>query len=341
MFHSTSLLARRTILVASTSTSTCTSTSTFSKFFSSSTLALVKTLRQKTGAPIVECKKALAAQNNDLDLAIDHLRKMGVAAAAKRSGNEASEGLVAVAVANDLKRGIAVELNSETDFVARNEMFQTFLTRVANVALDVTSTSSTATTITSDITPELLESSITTEDGNTSTVSEAVEYLSGVIRENIKIRRASMITIPEGTNGMISHYVHNSIGPNQGSIGCMVAIGVDDEKLLDNINNIGRSVSLHIAAARPLYLDVESIPKDDLEREMSVHTELGLASGKPANIVEKMVTGRMRKYYEENVLVNQKSVVDEDGLPIAKVVSNSCKGASIKGFIRMEVGGEA
>ena len=332
MFFNTARLAKRTWSISTTTH--------LAKFFSSSTLALVKTLRQKTGAPILECKKALSAQDNDLDKAIDHLRKMGVAAAAKRSGNEASEGLVVVAVSKNGKRGIAVELNSETDFVARNEMFQTFLTNVANVALDVPCCTTATTITTCDITAQLLDSSITATDGNTSSVGEAVEHLSGVIRENIQLRRASMLTIDDSSNGLIGQYVHNSIGPNQGGIGCMVALGVENEESIGSLVDVGRSVSLHIAAARPLYLDVESIPKDDLEREKNVHTELGLASGKPANIVEKMVTGKMRKYYEENVLVNQKSMVDEDGLAMSKFVSNACKGASIQGFVRMEVGDE-
>ena len=324
-------LARRTLL---------TTTATLLPNFSTS-VSLVKSLRQKTGAPILECKKALTATDNDIDRAVDHLRKLGVAAAAKRSGNTASEGLVAVAISECGKKGIAVELNSETDFVARNDMFQSFLTNVASVALAVPTASTATTSPTSDITAELLEASITTEDGNTSSVSEAVEYLSGVIRENIQLRRASAMTIEEGANGMIGHYVHNSIGPNQGGIGCMVALNVEDADPVDeNLIQVGRSVSLHIAAARPLYLNVASIPTDHVDREMSIHTELGLASGKPANIVEKMVTGKMRKYYEENVLLNQKSVVDDDGLTMEKLVCRERKGVSIYGFIRMEVGEE-
>jgi elongation factor Ts len=335
-----SFLTRSTLLRSFPATANRTATC---QLFSSTSLGLVKSLRQKTGAPILECKKALAAVDNDLDQAVDHLRKLGVAAAAKRSGNSATEGLVAVAVSEDGKRGAAVELNSETDFVARNALFQGMLSNIAAVALDVVPEQQEG-TATSDITQQLLAHSIVSDDGTTSTVGEAVEHLSGVIRENIQLRRASMMTIGTATNGKIGQYVHNAIGPNQGGIGCMVAIGVNhdennnDAELMDAMDNVGRSVSLHIAAARPLYLDVDSIPVEDLEREKSVHTELGLASGKPANIVEKMVTGKMRKYYEENVLVNQKSFVDEDGLPMSKVVTAIHKNATIDGFIRMEVG---
>mgnify|MGYP001158346163 FL=1 len=314
MFTTTSLLARR---------------------FSSSSLNLVKTLRQKTGAPILECKKALTAVDNDIDAAVDHLRKIGVAAAAKRSGKTASEGLVVVAVSECGKKGVAVELNSETDFVARNEMFQGFLTNVANVALAVVPEQQSD--ITSDITQQLITESITTEDGTTSSIGEAVEHLSGVIRENIQLRRASMMTVE---NGIIGQYVHNSIGPSQGGIGCMVALAVEGGGDTSGLEDVGRSVSLHIAAARPIYLDEASIPTADLEREKSVHTELGLASGKPENIVEKMVTGKMNKYYMENCLVRQKSVVDDDNLVMSKFVSKANKSAVIAGFIRMEVGEE-
>ena len=312
----------------------------------------MKTLRQKTGAPILECKKALDAEDGDLERAVDYLRKSGVAAAAKRSGVTATEGLVAIAVSEDGRKGVAVELNSETDFVARNAMFQGMLSNIASVALNVVPDEQDG-EVTLDITKQLLNSSITTDDGNTSTVSDAVTHLSGVIRENILLRRASMMRLEEGKGGMIGHYVHSAIGPNQGAIGCMVAISVDDDAAaaaaaggdessssLDDLDKVGRSVSLHIAAARPTYLNTESIPAEELERERSIHTELGLASGKKPEIVEKMVTGRMRKFFEENVLVNQKSVVDDDGLPMSKLVAKSRKGAEICGFVRMQVGEE-
>jgi elongation factor Ts len=311
-------------------------------FASFSSASLVKTLRQKTGAPILECKKALDAEDGDLERAVDYLRKSGVAAAAKRSGVTATEGLVAVAVSEDGRRGVVVELNSETDFVARNSMFQGILSNIASVALEVAPAEHQA--VTTDITQQLLASSITTEDGTTSTVSDAVTHLSGVIRENILLRRASMMSLEEGKGGMIGHYVHSAIGPNQGAIGCMVAIGVDDansgDDSFNDLETVGRSVSLHIAAARPAYLNTESIPAEELEREKSIHMELGLASGKKPEIVEKMVSGRMRKFFEENVLVNQKSVVDDDGLPMSKLVAKSREGAEIRGFIRMQVGEE-
>ena len=349
---SLSLLQIPTMLLTALARQTLLRSSSVS-FASFSSASLVKTLRQKTGAPILECKKALDAEDGDLERAVDYLRKSGVAAAAKRSGVTATEGLVAIAVSEDGRKGVAVELNSETDFVARNAMFQGMLSNIASVALDVVPDEQEG-EVTLNITKQLLNSSITTDDGNTSTVSDAVTHLSGVIRENILLRRASMMRLEEGKDGMIGHYVHSAIGPNQGAIGCMVAISVDDDDAaaaaagggdessssLDDLDKVGRSVSLHIAAARPTYLNMESIPAEELERERSIHTELGLASGKKPEIVEKMVTGRMRKFFEENVLVNQKSVVDDDGLPMSKLVAKSRKGAEIRGFVRMQVGEE-
>ena len=310
------------------------------RFFSS--LALVKTLRKQTGAPILECKKALAHEDvdGDLDKAVDYLRTLGVAAAAKRSGNDAMEGLVAVAASACKTRAVAVELNSETDFVARNDLFQTLLTDITKAALEIpVDDASSAATSTADITKQLLAQPLGNNSGET--VASAVEHLSGVIRENISLRRAARLTA--GPNGKIGTYVHNALAPGKGGVGCMVAIDVDgglansDEA---EVSQLGTSVSLHIAAARPLYLTVDSIPESAAEREKAVHLELAMQSGKPAEIAEKMVTGKMRKFYEETVLCNQKCVVDEDGFAMSKMVGKAMKGASIGGFLRLEVGEE-
>lgn len=310
------------------------------RFFSS--LALVKTLRKQTGAPILECKKALAHEDvdGDLDKAVDYLRTLGVAAAAKRSGNDAMEGLVAVASSACKTQAVAVELNSETDFVARNELFQTLLSDISMAALEIpVDDASAAATGTADITEQLLAQPL--GSNGDETVASAVEHLSGVIRENITLRRAARLTA--GPNGKIGMYVHNALAPGKGGVGCMAAIDVEgglndiDEA---EISQLGTTVSLHIAAAKPLYLTVDSIPEEAAEREKAVHLELAMQSGKPAEIAEKMVTGKMRKFYEETVLCNQKCVVDEDGLAMNKMVAKAMKGASIGGFLRLEVGEE-
>eukprot|EP00946_MAST-07B_sp_MAST-7B-sp1_P002109 g2109.t1 len=309
------------------------------RFFSS--LSLVKTLRKQTGAPILECKKALAHEdvNGDLDKAIDYLRALGVAAAAKRSSNDALEGLVAVETSACKTRAVAVELNSETDFVARNELFQTLLTDISMAALEIPADGDSAqSTGTADITEQLLAQPL---GGDGETVSSAVEHLSGVIRENISLRRAVRLTA--GPNARIGSYVHNVLAPGKGEVGCAAAIDV--ESGLENcdeaeVSQLGTTVSLHIAAAKPLYLNVDSIPEEDAEREKAVHMEVAMQTGKPPEIAEKMITGKMRKFYEQTVLCNQKCVVDEDGLAMTKMVNKAVKGASIGGFLRLQVGEE-
>ncbi len=311
-----------------------------------SSVALVKELRQKTGAPILECKKALAQEgvDGDLDKAVDYLRTMGVAAAAKRAGNTASEGLVAVATSACGGRAVAVELNSETDFVARNELFQTLLGRIADTALEVGHPDADGgATTTLDITSALLEHPM----GDGETVGSAVELLSGTVRENIGLRRAALLSA--GPDARIGTYVHNTMVPGMGGIGCAVAIQADGESFASGaaagegaagLEAMGTQVSLHVAAARPLYLNVDAIPEEDLERERAVLMEQGLQSGKPENIVEKMVVGRMRKYYEETALENQKSVMDADATVISKLVQQAHPKAKLAGFFRVQVGEE-
>ena len=171
------------------------------------------------------------------------------------------------------------------------------------------------------------------------TVSSAVEHLSGVIRENLSLRRAVRLTA--GPNARIGSYVHNVLAPGKGEVGCAAAIDV--ESGLENcdeaeVSQLGTTVSLHIAAAKPLYLNVDSIPEEDAEREKAVHMEVAMQTGKPPEIAEKMITGKMRKFYEQTVLCNQKCVVDEDGLAMTKMVNKAIKGASIGGFLRLQVG---
>lgn len=292
-------------------------------------VGLVKQLRERTGAPILECKKALSDPevDGDMDKAIDFLRKFGVAAAAKRSSNTVSEGLVAVATSDCGKRGAMVEINSETDFVARNELFQQLLKSVAEEALTVADESDMSSPGSHDISSELLNRAL----GDSSSVADAIEQLSGTVRENIQMRRAGVVCVEEGS---VTSYVHNQLVDGMGTIGCLVGVSGDSSEL----GPVGHQVALHVAAANPLYLTPDSIPEQDVERERAVLMEQGLASGKPAEIVEKMVAGRMRKFYEDTVLTHQKSVVDEEGRAISKLVAAAAPGAEVAAFMRYEVG---
>jgi len=284
------------------------------------TAALVKELREKTGAGMMDCKKALAETNGDLEGAVDWLRKKGLAAAAKKSGRVAAEGLVAVATAGNV--GAVVEVNAETDFVARNDKFQSFAAKTAEIAL--------GTAAEVDVLKQAAY------PGTSHGVQEELTSLIATIGENMNLRRVAKLSV---SAGVVSSYIHTAIAPGLGKIGVLVALEStgDAAKLAE----LGKQIAMHVAAARPEALDVADVDTSALEREKNVLADQARASGKPESIIEKMVEGRLRKYYEEVCLLEQTYVIDGE-TKIRKVVEAAAKdiGAPVKltGFVRYALG---
>ncbi len=278
------------------------------------TAALVKDLREKTGAGMMDCKKALTENGGDLEQAIDWLRTKGLAAAAKKSGRVAAEGLIGVASAP--KVAAMVEVNSETDFVSRNESFQQFVETVAKIAL----------TVGEDV--EAIKAA--TVPGTDKTVAETITNLIATIGENMTIRRARVLRVP---SGVVATYVHSALRPGIGKIGVLAAIEAPSES--DALELLGRQIGMHVAATRPSALDVDAVDPAELERERAVLVEQARESGKPEAIIEKMVDGRIRKYYEEVVLLEQIWV--HDGESRVKAVVQKA-GGKLVGFDRFQLG---
>jgi elongation factor Ts len=278
------------------------------------TAALVKDLREKSGAGMMDCKKALSATDGDLDAAIDWLRKKGLSAAAKKSGRVAAEGLIGVASAPQL--AAMVEVNAETDFVARNETFQDFVEMVARIAL---------------ATGEDIEAIKAAKfPGTEHTVAEELTQMVATIGENMTIRRARVLRVK---SGVVATYVHNALKPGLGKIGVLVALEAASEQ--DGLELLGRQVGMHVAATRPEALEVDAVDPAALARERDVLSEQARASGKPEAIIAKMVDGRIRKYYEEVVLLEQVWVHDGESR-VRAIVAKS--GAELVGFDRFQLG---
>jgi elongation factor Ts len=284
------------------------------------TAALVKELREKTGAGMMDCKRALAETQGDLEGAVDWLRKKGLAAAAKKAGRVAAEGLVGVATRG--KIGAVAEVNAETDFVARNEAFQGFVRNVAELALAAGE----------DV--EKLKAAA--YPGTGRSVGDELTHMIATIGENMALRRVRRLEVK---SGVVLSYVHNALAPGLGKIGVLIALesAGDAEKLAA----LGKQLAMHVAAARPEYLDIASVDKAALERERDVLREQSRASGKPEAIVEKMVEGRLRKFYEEVVLLEQIYVIDGESR-VARVIETAAKdiGSPVRlaGFVRFALG---
>jgi len=278
------------------------------------TAALVKSLREQTGAGMMDCKKALIEADGNFDNAVDWLRKKGLSQAAKKSGRVAAEGLVGVASA--ALKGAMVEVNAETDFVARNERFQYFVEALARIALDVGD----------DL--DTLRAAPFPETGRT--VAEELTHMVATIGENMTIRRARVFHV---TSGVVATYMHNALKPGLGKIGVLVALEAPSE--LDGLEILGRQIGMHVAATRPDALDVDSVDPAALERERAVLTDQARASGKPDAIIEKMVEGRIRKYYEEVVLLEQVWVHDGESR-VRAVVKKA--GGKLVAFDRFALG---
>jgi len=278
------------------------------------TAALVKDLREKTGAGMMDCKRALTETAGDTEAAVDWLRKKGLAAAAKKSGRVAAEGLVGVV--SEPGRAAMVEVNAETDFVARNVTFQAFVETVAKIALDVGE--------------DLDAIKAAPFPGSGRTVADELTQMVATIGENMNLRRARVLSVG---SGVVATYVHNALKPGLGKIGVLVAIeGTGEMSVLETL---GRQIGMHVAASRPEALDIDGVDPAALEREKSVLIEQARASGRPDNIIEKMVEGRIRKFYEEIVLVEQVWV--HDGESRVKAVLAKA-GVKLAGFARFQLG---
>ena len=283
------------------------------------TAASVKELRERTGAGMMDCKKALAENNGDMEVSVDWLRAKGLSAAAKKAGRTAAEGLVGVAVSGT--KGAVVEVNSETDFVAKNDQFQGFVRDVSALVL----------TTGSDI--DALGASAYPSGG---TVTEALTNNIATIGENQSLRRAAVLEVGQG---VVVSYVHNAAAPNMGKIG--VLVGLESTAPADTLTALGKQLAMHIAAANPLALDADSLDPDLLTRERAIAVEKAAESGKPAAIIEKMVDGTMAKFAKENALLSQLFVIDGK-TPIADIVAAAGKDAgapiTLKGFERFQLG---
>lgn len=290
------------------------------------TAALVKELRDKTGAGMMDCKKALSETDGDIEAAIDWLRTKGLSKAAKKADRVASDGLVGVAVAANGKgmTGAAVEVNSETDFVARNELFMNAVREIAGLAIPAAG----------DV--ETIKSS---KMASGETVSEALTNLVAKIGENMTLRRA--VTI-EANPGVVATYVHNAAGENLGKIGVLVGLKSDGDQ--EKLGEVGRKLAMHVAAGSPavaLSIDVSDLDQAEVEKERTLLADQARESGKPEAIIEKMVEGRIRKFYEEVVLMKQVFVMDPDNT-VEQFLKNAEKDVggsiTITGFVRMALG---
>jgi len=282
--------------------------------------SLVKDLREKTGAGMMDCKKALTETKGDLEAAIDWLRTKGLAAAAKKSGRVAAEGLVAVAC--DKTEGAVVEVNAETDFVGRNDQFQAFVHEVAKLAINAQG----------DL--ETLEKMAYPQ--SEKTVAEELTQLIATIGENMTLRRTAFLKV---SKGVVSPYIHSATAPGLGRIGVLVAL--ESSAPQDKLEALGKQIAMHIAASEPLSLTVEELAPDAIERERAIFREQALASGKPVEFVDKMVEGRLRKFYEEVVLEEQAFVIDGK-TRIKDLVETHAKEwkhpVKLAGFVRFALG---
>jgi elongation factor Ts len=283
------------------------------------TAALVKELREVSGAGMMDCKKALAENGGNLEQAVDWLRKKGLAAAAKKAGRVAADGLVGVVAEGN--QGALVEINCETDFVARNEQFQGFVAAVAKLALKA-----------ADV--EALKAMQL--PGESLTVAEKLTQLVATIGENMQLRRIAKLSV---SNGAIAAYMHNAVVPGLGKIGVLVGLESTGDKAA--LAALGKQVAMHVAATNPQALTIDAVDPAALERERAVLAEQAKASGKPAEIIGKMVEGRLRKYYEDVVLLEQVYVIDGESR-VKQVIEKAAKdaGAPVKiaGYARMALG---
>ena len=277
--------------------------------------SLVKELRDKTGAGMMDCKNALNENNGDIESSIDWLRTKGLAKAAKKSGRVASEGLIAVSSSDDFSA--IIEVNSETDFVARNDIFQNVASKISSLGLMSSSID------------DLKEQNIDEKDMN---VESYITEMISSIGENINLRRMTRF---DSSNSNVSTYIHGQVNEGLGKIGVMVNLKSDAEK--EALSELGKKIAMHIAATNPLSVSVEDIPSDVLERERNILIEEARESGKPEDIIEKMIDGRLKKFYQESVLLEQTYVIDGES-KVSSVLQSLGSPVEIIEFIRYELG---
>ncbi len=284
------------------------------------TAAQVKALRERTGAGMMDCKKALTESGGELEAATDWLRKKGLSAAAKKSGRVAAEGLVGVFVEGG--RGAVAEVNSETDFVARNESFQGFVRQV------------TATVLATGGDIEALKAASYPDSGRS--VGEELTEMIATIGENMDVRRSAVLSVDKG---VIASYVHAAIAPGLGKIGVLVALASEGDA--DKLTALGKQLAMHIAASNPQSVSTDQLDPAIVSREREILKEQAIASGKPPEIAEKMVEGRLRKFYEEIVLLEQTFVIDTDkkvGQAIEAAAGEIGADVAVTGFVRFALG---
>ena len=269
------------------------------------TAALVKELREKSGAGMMDCKKALNETKGDIEAAVDWLRTKGLAAAAKKAGRVAAEGLVGVFV--DGNKGAVAEVNAETDFVARNDSFQSLVEAVTELAIGA------------DGNVDILKAM--PYPGTGRTVEEEVTHAVATIGENMTIRRIAALDVNKGA---LASYVHNALKPGLGKIAVLVAL--ESEGGTDGLEAVGKQIAMHIAAARPQSIGREDLDQDAIERERQVLIEQARESGRPEEIIQKMVEGRLRKFYEEVCLLEQTFVIDGES-KVSKIIEDAGKAA--------------
>ncbi|MDE0800876.1 MAG: translation elongation factor Ts [Rhodospirillaceae bacterium] len=285
------------------------------------TAALVKELREKTGAGMMDCKKALSEVDGDIETAVDWLRRKGLSAAAKKSGRVAADGLIGVSA--DGTKGAILEVNAETDFVGRNDSFQGFVSATTLLALSV------------DGDLEALKALDMPGEGRN--VGDQVTHLIATIGENMNLRRSDSLSVRKG---VVASYIHSSVKPGLGKIG--VLVGLESEGDAGRLTALGKQLAMHIAAACPRFLATDEVDADTMARERQVLTDQAKESGRPDEVIAKMVDGRMRKFYEEVVLLEQVYVISEDKSKVSKVVEEVAQdiGSPIKltGFVRFALG---
>ncbi|MEO4040247.1 translation elongation factor Ts [Hoeflea sp. CAU 1731] len=284
------------------------------------TASQVKELREKTGAGMMDCKKALTETGGDIEAAVDWLRAKGIAKADKKSGRTAAEGLIGIAAEG--ARAVLVEINSETDFVARNDEFQKLVSGVADVALGTDG--------------ELASVKSAVYPATGKSVEETITDAVATIGENLNLRRSAMLSVEQG---IVASYIHNSVADGLGKLGVIVALKSTGDTA--TLESLGKQIAMHVAASNPLAVTSADVDADVAERERAIFMEQARESGKPENIVEKMVEGRMRKFYEEVALVSQSFVMNPD-----KTVAEALKEAEgqagapveVAGFVRFQLG---
>jgi elongation factor Ts len=284
------------------------------------TAALVKQLRDQTGAGMMDCKAALTESAGDFEAAVDWLRKKGLAAAAKKAGRVASQGLVGLAVSGP--RGALVEVNSETDFVARNQDFQNLVRVIARLALETGC--------------DLERLTAASVPGSGRSVADEIVQAIAVIGENINLRRSAVVEVAEGVVGA---YVHGALAPGLGTIG--VLVGLQSAGDSERLAALGKQLAMHVAAAKPEAVSVDRLDRATLERERAIYAEQARASGKPDNIIDKIVEGRVRKFYEEAVLLEQAFVIDPDlkvRAAIDRVAEEIGSSIAVTEFVRFALG---